>query len=55
MNIQLDFSVDSHTERKLNDNFELKNSKTQNKDRNVKLINIKASIRLNDHNPTEIN
>jgi hypothetical protein len=30
MNLTLDFSVDAHTERKLNDKFELKNSKTQN-------------------------
>jgi hypothetical protein len=29
-NITLDFSVDAHTERKWNDKFELKNSKTQN-------------------------
>jgi hypothetical protein len=29
------------------------NSKTQNKNRNVKLINRKASICLNDLNPTE--
>jgi hypothetical protein len=55
MNLTLDFSVDAHTERKLNDKFELKNSKTQNKHRNVKLINRKASLRLNDHNPTEMN
>jgi hypothetical protein len=30
MNLTLDFSVDAHTERKWNDKFELKNSKTQN-------------------------
>jgi hypothetical protein len=46
MNLTLDFSVDAHTERKINDRFELKNSKTQNKHRNEKLINTKASICL---------
>jgi hypothetical protein len=43
MNLTLDFSVDAHTERKLNDKFELKNSKTQNNVWKRKISQWKAS------------
>jgi hypothetical protein len=46
MNIQLDFSVDAHTERKWNNKFELKNSKIENIHENIKLIHGKASVNL---------